>query len=109
MHAKVKRYILASVVAVSFVAVGLYAEHLVRCSGAPLTREQALRQAATRLQTFTKSFDTGNAVPSLVGEQFDNSVGTWIFTYSSPICTISVLVNKCEGADVGGSTGCAPR
>ena len=100
-----------AVIAVAVIAVALFAihDHEVRCHGKPLTREEAIERATYKIQRFSVKFDTGNAPPRLVEENYDAEQKTWIFKYHTDACDVYVVADRCEGTEIGGETGCNPR
>ena len=92
------------------VAAILLVEHFWRCSGIPLSREEALRRASVRLQYLSRHFDLGEPPPALVKEQYDPKQQTWIFSFRSPNCEVDVIADRCHGTDIGGmSHGCKEK
>jgi hypothetical protein len=100
-------------IALSVAAVGMLtftAEHAYRCWGEPLTREEAIKRAKTRLDVFSKRYIVGIPPPTLVAEQYETGTKTWIFTFQNSTCAIDIIADKCNGTDIGGvSAGCVPR
>ena len=92
------------------VVVGFFgAAYWHRCHGAPLSREAALRRAAVRLERFAESFNVGDRPAALVDAQFEPDSNSWLITYRGDKCSVAILVDRCHGDDVGGTTGCSPR
>jgi len=91
-------------------AMGLVADHFWRCSGRPLSREEALRRATAQLNYVNRKNTLGPTLPALAGEQYDPKQQTWIFTFRSGSCTVDIIADRCHGTDVGGvSDGCKPN
>jgi hypothetical protein len=109
MQAKTKKYLVVGVAAGVLLTVALTIDYLVRCRGEPLTREEALLRATSKLSRFSKSFNVGSALPALVHEQYESDIKTWTFTYANPTCTVAIVADKCRGTDIGGTDGCPPR
>jgi hypothetical protein len=94
----------------ALVALFLFGDYYIRCHGKPLSREEALQRASALLQHLSRNFDLGNPPPVLVEEQYDEPRETWILTFRSHTCEISVIADRCQGTEVGGiSEGCRQR
>lgn len=88
-------------------AASLFVSHFWRCSGIPLSREEALRRATTQLNYLNRKHTLGETLPVLVEEQYDRKQQTWTFTFRSGACTVEILADRCHGTDLGGvSQGC---
>jgi hypothetical protein len=86
---------------------GLFIDHFWRCSGIPLTREEALRRATTQLKYLNRKNTLGDKLPALIEERYDSTQQTWIFTFRHGDCTVDIVTDRCHGTDVGGvSQGC---
>jgi len=109
MQPKTKKYLVVGVAAGVLLTAALTIDYLVRCRGEPLTREEALLRATSKLSRFSKSFNVGSALPVLVHEQYESDIKTWTFTYANPTCTVAIIVDRCQGVEMGGANGCAPR
>ncbi len=109
MQPKTKKYLVVGVAAGVLLTAALTIDYLVRCRGEPLTREQALLRATSKLSRFSKSFNVGSTLPVLVHEQYESDIKTWTFTYVNPTCTVAIVADKCRGTEIGGTNGCAPR
>jgi len=90
--------------------LGLLADHFRRCSGIPLSREEALRRATAQLKYINRKNTLGPTLPPLAEEQYDPKQQTWIFTFRNGACTVDIVADRCHGTDVGGvSQGCKPN
>jgi len=86
------------------------ADHLFRCHGKPLSREEALERANAKLQRFARKFVVGDTLPKLVEEQYDPQKEEWIFSFDNSTCSIIIIADRCHGTDIGGaSKGCTVR
>lgn len=105
-----KKTILRFAIVIILLLLGAAAiEYLFRCYGEPLGRAEALQRATTRLQTFSRSFSTGDTPPVLVGERYEADIETWLFSFRSEVCFIDVIVDRCHGTEIGGTSGCSPK
>jgi hypothetical protein len=85
-------------------------DYFVRCHGSPLSREEALGRATSKLQRFAKKFVVGDALPPLVHEEYDPQRKEWTFTFENRTYAIGIIVDRCHGTDIGGvSEGCRVR
>ena len=99
-----------ALIVIALVPAVLFADHFRRCSGMPLSREEALRRATVRLQHLSRHFELGNPLPALVEEQYDSKQQTWIFTFRSNTCEFDIIADRCHGTDIGGlSEGCKQK
>jgi hypothetical protein len=99
-----------ALIVIALVAAVLFADHFRRCSGIPLSREEALRRAIVRLQYLSRHFELGDPPPALVEEQYDSKQQTWIFSFRSNTCEVEVIADRCHGTDIGGlSEGCKQK
>jgi len=88
----------------------LIADHVYRCHGEPLQREEAFERAAARLYSLSCWYDLKDAPAHIVGEQYEQDTKTWMFTFQNGDCTVSIIADRCQGTDVGGmSFGCVQR
>ena len=110
VHRPMRNLIVGSLLALAVLAVAFFVrEHRVRCHGQPLTREEAMERATSKIQRFSLKFDTGKTPPRLVAETYDANQKIWSFTFHTDACDVIVLADRCEGTDIGGTTGCNPR
>jgi len=104
-----KKWVIALVVVV-LVLIVLFLDHYSRCYGKPLSREEALQRANRQLQFLNKDFVLGDTLPILAAEEYNPDTRTWILTFRSPTCEVSIITDRCHGTDVGGmSEGCKER
>ena len=88
-------------------AASLLVDHFWRCSGIPLSREEALQRATAQLKYLNRKNTLGVTLPALVEERYDPEQQTWIFTFRNSNCTVDIVADRCHGTDVGGvSQGC---
>jgi len=107
---QVGKKIRIAVVFIALVSAVLGADYFFRCHGKPLSREEALERANTKLQRFSKKFVTGDSPPTLVEEQYDPQRKGWTFTFKNPVCTVAIIADRCQGTDIGGiNEGCTVR
>jgi len=107
---EMNRLWMIALIVVTLVVAALFANHYLRCHGKPLTREEALRRANAQLQYLAKDFNLGETVPVLADEEYDPDKKTWILTFRSPTCEVSIITDRCHGTDIGGmSEGCKVR
>lgn len=104
-----KRYLWISVVGlVVLITVGA-AVYWGRCHAAPLTRDEALRRAMDRVERFAKSYHVGTAALTVREADFEQDSNSWRVTFGNSDCVVSVIVDRCHGDEIGGSTGCPSR
>lgn len=93
------------VLAVAIVAIAGAADHIYRCTGAPLTREEATVRAEQRMERYRKSFNVREKL-NLVETTFDDYSKAWLFTYTGIHCSVIIVVDRCRGDDVGSTNAC---
>ena len=108
---KVKnKWAVMALAVVALIAGTLVIDHLFRCYGPPLSREEALRRATAHLRYFSRQHMTGGTVPVLSEEQYDPAKKTWVFTFRNANCEIAMIADRCQGTEIGGmSKGCDVR
>jgi hypothetical protein len=105
-----KNLIVGLTLAFVVIAIAFFVrESRIRCHGQPLTREEAVERATSKIQRFSLKFDIGKTPPRLVAETYDANKKMWNFTFHTDACDVIVLADRCEGTDIGGTTGCNPR
>ena len=106
---KMKRIVIGLFVALAIIGSVFVVDHVVRCNGKPLTRDEALQRASAKLKRFSQKFVVGDATPELVEEHYDDKQKVWMFTFRGKACEIIILADRCHGTDIGGTNGCSPR
>jgi hypothetical protein len=97
-------------VLIALLAAVLLGDHLIRCYGKPLGREEALRRANAQLQFYHRTHELGDTLPALVEERYDREEKEWTFRFRSSTCTVDIIADRCHGTEIGGlSEGCRPR
>jgi hypothetical protein len=84
---------------------GLVQSSASGCSAAPLTRDEAVRQAEARLAKFSASLGLRQRLAES-GARFDNDSKSWIVTFRNPECMVMMVVDRCHASDLGGTTDC---
>lgn len=78
----------------------------MRCEKQGLTRESALRVASDRLFVHLKGGQLQGALKLTSAEQDDDL--SWMVRYQADGCLITIIVDRCGVADIGGLTkGCS--
>jgi hypothetical protein len=89
----------------AIVAIAGGADYIYRCTGAPLTREEAIVRAEQRLDRYRRSFNVHEKL-NLVETSFDQDTKAWLFTYTGLHCSVIIVVDRCHGDDVGSTNAC---
>jgi hypothetical protein len=93
------------VLAIVAVAVVLLAEHGLRCWRSPLTREEAVARGKIRLDRFARTFNVNESL-TLSEATFESDRNAWLLTYTGLRCKMIIIVDRCNGDDVGGVNAC---
>jgi hypothetical protein len=99
-----RAWIVLGIVAVA-VAVALVAEHGFRCWRSPLTREEAVARGQVRLDRFSKTFNVKEPL-TLTEATLESEKNTWLLTYTGLRCKVIIMVDRCNGDDVGSVNAC---
>ena len=75
------------------VAAVLFGDYYLRCHGKPLSREEALQRATTKLQRFSQEFEVGDPLPALAQERYDADQKLWMFTFRNTTCTYKMMTS----------------
>jgi hypothetical protein len=86
-----KRLYYAVGISIAVIVAILFGDWLLRCHGKPLSRQEALQRANVRLQYLSRDWVLSDPMPSLTSEQFDLIYGTWMFTFKSSTCEVSII------------------
>jgi hypothetical protein len=90
-------------------AIAICADYARRCYGPPLSREEALHRGQLRLERFIKTHKVPGELPVLVSEQYEQDTRTWLLSYESKGCKVIVMVDRCHGDDIGGTSACGTQ
>jgi hypothetical protein len=91
--------------AVIVLLAGLVGEHGLRCWRAPLTREEAIARGQARLDTFAKTFNIREPLV-LSDATLEADKNAWLVTYNGARCKVIIIVDRCQGDDVGSFNNC---
>ena len=80
---------------VGLVALVLSAAYFWRCR-IPLSPQEAIRRATTKLEYLNRNHAFGDSLPALVDEKYDSKRKTWMFTFRNGARTVEILVDRCH-------------
>ncbi len=106
MLSPIKWLVVAATAALALVAAAIY---WGRCHGAPLDRQEAVRRASVRMERFAKSYKVGLTPLAVRDAVFEEDSNSWRVTFANAECVVAVIVDRCHGDEIGGSTGCPSR
>jgi hypothetical protein len=109
MLSSVKRTMWLVVAVIAVIAIVAGASYWGRCHGAPLKRDEAVRRASDRVERFTKSYNVGRLPLAVREVVYEEDSKSWRVTFGNDRCVVAVIVDRCHGDDIGGSTGCPSR
>ena len=100
------RWILAVVL---IIAGAIVTDWWRRCHGEPLTREEAVSRATERVKRFSQSHKAGDISYAVREIAYEYDSKSWRITFGDHDCIVVVIVDRCHGDDIGGTTRCSSQ
>ena len=65
-----------------------------------------MQRGQLRLDRFVRSFKVRGDLPRLDEAIFEDDTRSWLLIYKGDGCMVMIIVDRCHGDDIGGTTAC---